>query len=62
LGKVILDIGEEVLDKNHHIKMGLSSMNEEGKNVILVAGNARWDKRGRSGRKKDWYSMVTIAN
>jgi hypothetical protein len=67
-GKVILeDIGEEVLDKNLHMKMVLSSTNEEGKTIIPVAGHARWDKHG-SGRMKDSlsdclvFTMVTIAN
>jgi hypothetical protein len=54
LGKQIINIGNEVLEENLHIEMGLSSMNDKGKKVLLVlAGNARWDKRGNAGRKKD---------
>jgi hypothetical protein len=44
MGDVILDIGEEVINKNLPIKIGLSLTNEEEKNVILIDGHACWDK------------------
>jgi hypothetical protein len=30
-GKIMLDIGDEVLEENFHIEMGLSFLNEKGK-------------------------------
>jgi hypothetical protein len=61
LGKAILDIGKEVLHENLVKEMKLSSTNDEGKNVISVTGDARWDKRG-SGRRKDVASPAVLSS
>jgi hypothetical protein len=52
--KAILGIGDEVLGKNLHIAMGLSSMNDERKKDASVFSDApwgqqvwKWDKEGQ---------------
>jgi hypothetical protein len=41
-----------VLEENFHLEMGMSSINDKGGRVLLVADGVRWDKCG-SGRKRD---------
>jgi hypothetical protein len=66
-----LYIGNEVLDKNLEIEMGLSAVNGQGKGELSVAGDARRDKlklklkikiKPGSGRKKVYLSGCSIFN
>jgi hypothetical protein len=50
-----------VFEENLHLKMGMNLMNDKGKKVLVsVAGDARWDKCGGSGRKKDSLSGCSV--
>jgi hypothetical protein len=44
MGKLILEIAEEVLEENLEIEMDLSPSVEDDKKSLLVAGDACWDK------------------
>jgi hypothetical protein len=46
MGKLILEIAQEVLEENLQIKMGLSPPFKEDRKALSVARDARWDKRG----------------
>ena len=46
IGKVIIDIDEEVLGENLHIECLLSPIGEGGRRALDVASDTRCDKRG----------------
>jgi hypothetical protein len=46
IGRVIIEIGEQLLDENLHIECLLSSLGEGGRHALDVASDTRWDKRG----------------
>jgi hypothetical protein len=46
MGKLILEIAQEVLEENLQIEMGLSPPYEEDRKALSVVGDARWDKQG----------------
>jgi hypothetical protein len=46
LGKMIIEIGEEVLEENLHIECMLSPLGEGGRRALKVCMDCRWDKRG----------------
>jgi len=46
IGKVIIGVGEEILEENLHIECLLSPIGEGGRRALDVASDTRWDKRG----------------
>jgi hypothetical protein len=60
IGKVIIDVGDEVLEENMHIECMLSPVGAGGRRALDVASNTRWDKRG-STRRYDSLSGCLVA-
>ena len=60
IGKVIIDIGEEVLEENLHIECLMSPIGEGGRRALDVASDTRWDKRG-STRAYNSLSGCSVA-
>jgi hypothetical protein len=60
INKVIIEVGEEVLEENLHIECSLSPKGDDGRSVLDVASDARWDKRG-SSRRYDSMSGCSVA-
>jgi hypothetical protein len=60
LGKVIIEIGVEVLQENLHIECALSPIGVDGRRALDVASDTRWDKRG-SSRRYDSLSGCSVA-
>jgi hypothetical protein len=62
----MMDIGEEVLDKNLQIKMGLTLMNEKRKKLFWLPAMRGGTSVGVGGRKTVYLavqsSMIAIAN
>jgi hypothetical protein len=50
LAKVVIKIGEEVLEENLHIECLLSPLDHEGRYALDIASDTCWDKRGSSRR------------
>ena len=50
IGKVIVDIGKEVLDENLHIECELSPVGQDERRALDVASDTRWDKCGSTWR------------
>jgi hypothetical protein len=60
IGKLVIKIGQEVLEENLHIECSLSPMGADGRRALDVASDTRWDKRG-SSRKYDSLSGCAVA-
>jgi hypothetical protein len=55
IGRVMIDVGNEVLEENLHIECMLSPVGVGGRRALDVASDTRWDKRGstRSWSRKN---------
>jgi hypothetical protein len=60
IGKVIIDVGNEVLEENLHIECMLSPVGVGWRRALDVASDTRWDKRG-STRRYDSLSGCSVA-
>jgi hypothetical protein len=60
IGKVLIEVGEEILEENLHIKCKLSPLGIDGRKALDVASDTRWDKRG-SSRRYDSLSGCSVA-
>jgi hypothetical protein len=61
INKVIIGVGEEVLEENLHIECSLSPKGDNGRSALHVASDTRWgDKRG-SSRRYDLLSGCSVA-
>jgi hypothetical protein len=60
IGKVIIDVGNEVLEENLHIECMLSPVGVGGRRALDVASDTRWNKRG-STRRYDSLSGCSVA-
>jgi hypothetical protein len=60
LGKVVIQIGVEVLAENLHIECLLSPVGVDGRHALDIASDTRWDKRG-SSRRYDSLSGCSVA-
>ena len=60
IGKVIIGVGEEILEENLHIECLLSPIGDGGRRALDVASDTRWDKRG-SGRTYNSLSGCSVA-
>ena len=48
IGKVMIDVGNEILEENLHIECLLSPIGDGGRRALDVASDTGWDKRGSS--------------